>query len=160
EVAEWLLEDLVPEDVEDTAAELLRLLCELLEQALEHFAFPGLDRDQVPHMAHLGLPDSVDASEALLDPIRVPREVVIAEEMGLLEVHPLRGSVGRHQHVHIRVLAELFLGFSPDLAMEATVDLDDCLRATDHRADAVGQVVQRVAMLREDDQLPACASLI
>ena len=40
-------------------------------------AFPGLVCDQLPQVANLGLPDTVDTSEALLQPVRIPGQVIV-----------------------------------------------------------------------------------
>ena len=51
----------------------LALDFELLQQTVIDIAFAGLLGDEVPEMADLGLPDAVNATEALLQPVRVPR---------------------------------------------------------------------------------------
>ena len=155
QVAQRILEDLVAEHVEDAATQLLRLLRQLLQQPLEHLALTGLERDQVPHVADLGLADPVDASEALLDPVRVPGQVVVHEQMSALQVHALPGRVRRDKHEHVGFLQERLLRFASKLAAHPTVDLDHRLRPAEQCSDAAGQVVERVAMLGEDDQLPA-----
>ena len=94
-----VLEDaLVGEHVEDLVAERLALLLELVEQALEHLALAGLVGHQVPEVADLGLPDAVDAPEALLDAVRVPGQVVVHHEVGALQVDALPRRVGGDQH--------------------------------------------------------------
>ena len=82
------------EDVVDAAAERLALLLELLEQPPVHLALAGLFGDQVPHVADLGLADAVHAAEALLDAVGVPRQVVVDQQVGALEVDALAGGVG------------------------------------------------------------------
>lgn len=57
-------------------------------------------------MADLRLADAVDAAEALLQPGGVPGEVVVDEEVGLLQVHPLPGGVRGHQDEGFPVLGE------------------------------------------------------
>ena len=60
-------------------------------------------------MADLGLADAVDAAEPLLEPVRVPRQVVVDHQVGALEVHALAGGVGGDQHAHVGVGAEELL---------------------------------------------------
>ena len=161
EVAErGVLEDLVAEHVEDATAECLRLLGQLAQQALEDLTLARLGRDEVPHVADLGLADAVDSPEPLLDPVRIPRQVVVDHQVRALEVDALPGGVGRDEHADVGILAERLLRFAAHLTPHAAVDLDDRLASSQQRADAVGQVVERVAMLGEDDQLPALAGLV
>src|SRR5205807_3066096 len=71
----------VPEHVEHLATERLPLFLQLVEEARIHLALTGVLGHKVPHVADLGLPDAMNAPEALLDAIGVPREVVVDEEM-------------------------------------------------------------------------------
>ena len=149
-----VLEDaLVGEHVEDLVAERLALLLELVEQALEHLALAGLVRHQVPEVADLGLPDAVDAPEALLDAVRVPGQVVVHHEVGALQVDALPRRVGGDQHEGVLVLREVLLRLAALLTADAAVDGDHGLRPAEHDADLLDQVVERVPVLGEDDQL-------
>ena len=125
----------------------LRLLGELLEQPLEHLAFARLVGDEVPHVADLGLADAVDAAEALLDPVRVPGQVVVDEQVRALQVDAFACGVGRDEDVDVGLLAERLLRLAAQLAVQPAVDLDDRLGSAEQRADAVGEVVERVAVL-------------
>ena len=87
-------------------------------------------------MADLGLTDAMDAAEALLDPVRVPRQVVVDEQMSPLKVDALACSVGRHKESTIGLLREALLGLPSVLAARAAVDRDDGLVTTEHRAQA------------------------
>ena len=58
--------------------------------------------DEVPQAADLFLADAVDAAEALLDPVRVPRQVVVDHQMCGLEVQALAGCVGGEQDLAVR----------------------------------------------------------
>ena len=106
-------------------------------------------------MADLGLADAVDAAEALLDPVRVPGQVVVDHQVGALEVDALAGRVGREQDLDLGVVPERLLRLHPLLAAHAAVDDDDRLRAAEQRRDAALEVVQRVAVLGEEDELLA-----
>ena len=108
-------------------------------------------------MADLGLADAVDAAEALLDAVGVPRQVVVDHQVRALEVEALAGGVGRDQDPDVRVLRERSWIFAAVLAADAAVDGDDRLVAAEQRADPVDEVVQGVAVLGEDDDLARVA---
>ena len=105
----------VAEHVEDLAAVGLALLLDLLQQPGEDLALAGVAGDEVPQAADLRLADAVDAAEALLDPVRVPRQVVVDHQVRGLEVEALAGGVGGQQDLAVGVLGEL-LGDLPALA--------------------------------------------
>ena len=104
-------------------------------------------------MADLGLADAVDAAEALLDPVRVPRQVVVDHQVGALQVQALAGGVGGDQDPDVRVLGEQLRDLAALLAADAAVDGDDGVGAAEQVADPLGEVVQGVAVLGEDDDL-------
>ena len=85
------------EHVEHLAAVGLALLLDLRQQAREHLALARVLGDEVPQPADLVLADAMDAPEALLDPVRVPRQVVVDHQVRDLEVQALAGRVGREQ---------------------------------------------------------------
>ena len=85
------------EHVEHLAAVGLALLLDLRQQAREHLALARVLGDEVPQAADLVLADAVDAPEALLDPVRVPRQVVVDHQVRDLEVQALAGRVGGEQ---------------------------------------------------------------
>ena len=97
QLAQRLLGEGVTEDVEDLALVGRALLLDLLEQALEDLALAGVRGDEVPQVADLGLADAVDATEALLDAVGVPGQVVVDHQVGALQVETLAGGVGRDQ---------------------------------------------------------------
>ena len=107
----------VAEHVVDLVAVHAALLFDLLEQPLEHHALAGAVRDEVPEVAELLLADAVDAAEALLDPVRVPRQVVVDHQVRALQVDALAGGVGRDEHLHGRVVAERVLDPAAVLAL-------------------------------------------
>src|SRR5574342_968278 len=53
------------------------LVLQLLQQGLVDVPFTRLHGHQVPQVADLRLPDAVDAPKALLQPVGVPRQVVV-----------------------------------------------------------------------------------
>ena len=93
------------------------------------------------------------AAEALLDPVGVPRQVVVHHQVGDLKIHAFTRCIGRHQNGHVRVLAELFLCRDAVLSARSTVNLDDGGWFADDPGDLLPQVVERVLVLRKDDQL-------
>ena len=141
------------EHVEDLAAEGLAGLLQLLQQLAIDVAFAGLLGHQVPEVADLGLADAVDAAEALLDAVGVPGQVVVHHQVGALEVDALAGGVGGQQHLHLGVVLERLLRLHALLAAHAAVDHDHGLLTAEQRGDAVLKIVQRVAVLGEEDQL-------
>ena len=92
----------VAEHVEDLAAVGLALLFDLQQQPREDLALAGVVGDEVPQAADLALADAVDSAEALLDPVRVPRQVVVDHQVRGLEVQALPGGVGGEQNLDSR----------------------------------------------------------
>ena len=153
QILETALLEHLPQDVEHPPLEGHTLNLQLLEQSLEDGAFARLHGHQVPEVADLGLTDPVDAAEALLQPVRVPRQVVIDHQVGVLQVHAFTGRVGRQQHPGGRVVAEQLLHLAPVLALDAAVDHHHRFLGPDQPADLHGQVVERVLVLGEEDEL-------
>ena len=106
-------------------------------------------------MAHLRLADAVDATEALLKAVRVPRQVVVHHQVRPLQIDALARRIGGQQHPHHGVVLERFLCLQPRVAAHAAVDEDHRLVVAQERDDAVLQVVQRVPVLGKEDQLLA-----
>jgi len=79
----------VPSHVEHLAAVGLALLLDLQQQTLNNLALAGVRRPRGSTAAHLVLADSMDPAEPLLDPVRVPRQVVVDHQMRDLEVQTL-----------------------------------------------------------------------
>ena len=121
-------------DVEDLAAVGLALLFDLQQQPLEDLALAGVVGDEVPQAADLLLADAVDAPEALLDPVRVPRQVVVDHQVRDLEVQALPGSVGREQNLEGGVARELLGDLATLGATHAAVDRLDGLGPAEERA--------------------------
>ena len=141
------------EHVEYLAAQGLASLLELFQQPAINIALAGLFGHQVPQMAHLGLADAVNAAEALLDAVGIPRQVVVHHQVGALKVDAFTGGVRGEQHLHFGVVLERFLHLQSVFAADAAVNDDHGLLAPEQRGDAAHQVVERVAVLGEDDEL-------
>jgi hypothetical protein len=142
------------EHVEHLPAQRLARLFELFQQLAVDVAFAGVVGNQVPQVADFGLADTVDAAKALFQPVGVPRQVVIDHQVGALEVDALAGRIGGQQHLDFGVVLEGFLhlagvllGRTPPWMMTTASFRPRKL------GDAVFQVVERVAVLGEDDQL-------
>src|SRR5690606_10609480 len=92
--------------VVDAAPQGLPRRFELLEKSRVHLAFTGVRGNEVPEMAYLGLANSVNPPEPLLDLVGVPRQVVVDHQMSALKVHAFaRGIVG-DQDQHVPILHE------------------------------------------------------
>ena len=141
------------ENVEHLAAQVEAGLFQLVEQSAVHVSFAGVRGDEIPQMAHLRLADAVDAPEALLQAVGVPRQVVVHHQVGALQVDAFAGGVGRQQHVYLAVLQKRLLGAAAFVAAKAAVDDHHSVWAAQHRADAALQFVQRVAVFGEYHQL-------
>ena len=139
--------------VEHLAAQRLPRLFQLLEKPAVHVALAGFGGHKVPEVAHLALADSVDAPEALLDPVGVPGQVVVHHQVRALKVDPFPCRVGGQENLRLGVVAERLLGLQPLLAPHAPMDDDQAAGPSQQRPDARLQVVQRVPVLREDHQL-------
>ena len=142
------------QDVEDTALESLALDGQFFEQPVVDRALAGLLGDQVPEVADLGLADAVDAAKPLLHTVGVPWEVVVDHQVGALEVDALARGVGRDEHLHVLVGAEECLSLLPFFALCAAMDRHDRVGVANDVADLVAEIVECVAMLGEDDDLP------
>ena len=144
------------EDIEDLAVVGLGLLLDLQQELGEDHALAGVGGDEVPQVADLGLADPVDATEPLLDPVRVPRQVVVDHQVGALQVQALARSIGRDQHPGVDILREQLHDLPAFLAPHPAVDRDDRVGTAKQAANPVSQVLQGVPVLSEDDDLPHC----
>ena len=133
---------------------------ELGEQTIIDFALAGFLGHEVPEMADLLLADAVDAPEALFEAVRIPRQVVIDHEIGVLEVHAFTGSIGGEKDADFGVGTEQSLAFAAFVAVRAAVNGDDGVRRAEDAADFPLQIVQGVAVLGEDDHLALATTCI
>ena len=67
-------------------------------------------------MAHFGLADAVDAAESLLDPVGVPRQVVVDHQVSALKIDAFACGIGGHQDLNFWIVLERFLRLFPLLA--------------------------------------------
>ena len=94
------------------------------------------------------LADAVDAAEPLLQAGRVPGQVIVDHQPAELEVDPLACRFGRHADLFFG--PELLLGAFPLVRVHAAVDLAGGVTPAFQR---LTQVIQRIAVLGEDEQL-------
>src|SRR5690606_29587455 len=126
---------------------------QLFEKAGVNLALTRVRRNQVPEVANLGLADTVDTAETLLDLVRIPGQVVVDHEMSALQVHALARSVVRDQHKQVFVLHESLDDLAALLARDPAVDDVHGFRIAEACPHLVEEVVEGVLRLGEDDQL-------
>ncbi|HLT37652.1 MAG TPA: hypothetical protein VK034_15270, partial [Enhygromyxa sp.] len=106
-------------------------------------------------MTDLLLTDSVDSAEALLEPVGVPRQVIVDHQVRALKVDAFAGGVVGDEHEHVGVVHERGDAVAPVLALDLAVDLDDRIRRAELVADLGCQVGERVHELGEHHELAA-----
>ena len=102
-------------------------------------------------MANLGLADAVDTSEALLQTIWIPRQVIVHHEMSPLEVDALACSIRSQENLDFRIMEETFLGLAAFLSPHTTMNVHESLGTPENSAYLFFQIVERVAVFREDN---------
>ncbi len=119
---------------------------QLLKQPLQHPPLDGVGRDEVEDQAVLALAVAMDAPHPLLQAVRVPRDVVVEEDVADLKVDAFAGGLGGDQDLD-RAFAELLLGMQARARLVA--------RARFHAAvDAADLKAPRLSVDRRDS--PAC----
>lgn len=137
------------QDIKYLTIQRLTGLIELFQQRPVNVPFAGLVGDKVPEMADLRLPDAVDATEALFDPVGIPRQVVVHHEMCALEVYAFAGSIGREEHLHIGVVAERLLRLRAMFPAHGAVNQNHRLITPKQGCNSAVQIIESIAMLRE-----------
>ena len=134
-----------------------------LEKFVEHAAFASIGRDEVEDEAVLLLAVTVDAAHALLQPDRVPRDVVVNHQPAKLQVDPFAGGFGGDEH--LRGLAEFALGKDARAGRVAVADLQAAVNLRRGQAPLAqlahwttvfaiaAKEIERVLVLGEDEQL-------
>ena len=97
----------------------------------------------------------MNAAKPLLHAVGIPGQVVIDHEVGVLQVHAFASGIGGQQYHHIGVVAKGFLHLAPVIAVDAAVDGDHGLFAAQRVAHAHQQVIERIPVLCEYDDLSA-----
>ena len=135
------------DDVEHLVPELAAHVLDLAQQCRQDVALPGVRGDEVEDVDVARLADPVDATHALLEPVGVPRDVVVDHQVAELEVDALAGGLGGDHD--LRSLAEVLLRCDSLPKLQATVD--DC--DVEVAAELLDEVVEGVLVLGEDQQL-------
>ena len=144
-------------DVEDTAIEGFVDGFQLSEQAVIDRPFAGLLGDEVPEMTDLLLADAVNAPEALFEAVRVPRQVIIDHQVGVLEVDAFASGISCEEDADFGVGTEQGLALAAFITMHAAMDGGDGVGRTKDAGDSALQIVQSVAVLGEEDHLALAA---
>jgi len=87
-------------------------LLEFLQEPFEYPALDGIGGHEVEDQTVLRLAVAVNAPHALLEAVRIPRDVVVEHNVAALEVDALAGCLGRHEHLDLPIL-ELLLRIEP-----------------------------------------------
>ena len=152
-------EDLA-KNVEDTAIEGLALNTKFFKKPKIYIAFPRFLGDKIPQMADFLLTDAVDAAKALFQAVRIPRQVVVHHQVGVLKIHAFTGGIGCDQNSYFGVGTKDRLNAAALITVGPAVDGDDRVSIAQHSGNFLVQVVQCVAVLREDDELALAAASI
>ena len=139
-VTQRTVDERITEHVVDLITERLSHLLDLGEEPIEDCTLPGFIGNHVPQVADLFLAYPVDTPETLLDPVRVPREVVVDHQVGPLQIDTLSGSVGRHQDLNVRVGYEGVLSAAPILSSKTPMDDTQYVWFAEEAANATLQI--------------------
>ena len=91
----------------------------------KHITFAGFLGDKIPEVTNFLLANAVDAPEALFEAIRIPRQVVVHHQVGVLEIDAFTGGIGGDQNAYLRVGTKDRLNAAALVAMGSAVDGDD-----------------------------------
>ena len=141
------------QDVENLAAQRGTFHLELAEQALEYFSLARLRGDKVPQMTYFGLTDAVNTTEALLESIGIPRQVVVDHKVRTLQVNALAGGIRSDKDARVRILLKHFLGTMALVARHTALNGEHSSTVTQEGANLLCEIVQRVLVLGKDDEL-------
>ncbi len=148
------------ENIKYLATKGVTFFIEFAEQALEHLALTGVRCDEIPQMTDLGLTNAMNASEALLKSIGIPRQIVIDHEMRTLQIDALARSIGCDEYPHVLVLRKAMLSRPAVITGHSAANHHNRIWVTQQNADFLLEIKQRVLMLRKDDELLAGAVAI
>ena len=129
-------------------------LLELVQQPLQDPSLDGVGRDEVEDQAVELLSVAVDAAHPLFEAVRIPRDVVVEEDVAALQVDPFAGRFGGGQDLD-GAFAKLLLGVEPGSGFVARAGFHaavDAAHPESPRLEAIHQVVEGVPELREDQQ--------
>ena len=69
-------------------------------------AFACFLGDKIPQVTDFDLTNAVDTTESLLEPIGIPRQVVIDHQVRALQVHAFTRGVGGNEHADVGIRTE------------------------------------------------------
>ena len=104
-------------------------------------------------MANFRLADTMDTAKPLLQPVRIPRQIIVYHQMRSLQVDTLAGGIRCNQHTNTYILLEKLLGLAPFVTEHPTMNRDDSFLVAKQRADFVCQIIQRIFVLSKYDEL-------
>jgi hypothetical protein len=104
-------------------------------------------------MADLCLTDTVNSTKPLLQTIWIPGQVVIHHQMPALQVYAFARRVGGNQNFDIFVLGKGVLRFLSVFSSHLAMNRHNRFGTSDERLNLRDEIIQRVAMLSENDQL-------
>src|SRR5262249_11364256 len=140
----------LPDDIEHSIiVKGVTDLLELFEEALQHTAFNGVGSHKIENQAILPLPVTIDAAHALFETVRVPRDLVVAEDVATLQVNPLAGGLSGDQDLDGTVF-ELLLGMQTRARLIARARLHAAVNTTNAETpllQALHEVVERILEL-------------
>src|SRR3990172_9991601 len=108
-------------------------LLELFQQALQHAAFDRIGRDEIEDQTIEKLAVAMDTPHALLQPIGIPRDIIVKEDMAALEVDTFPGRFGGDEHLN-RPVFELLLGVEPAVRFFARAGFHPAVNDADAKA--------------------------
>ncbi len=74
------------ENIKDLSAQCGAFFFNFFQELEENLTFASVIGDQVPQMANLFLPDSMNSPKSLFKPIRIPEQVIVNHEVGILQI--------------------------------------------------------------------------
>ena len=80
--------------------------------------------------------------------------------MGVLKIDALAGRISCEHHLHVFALPEGSLNLLPLFSAYTAVNHHDGFRLAQQAGDLLLQIIERVAMLGEDDQFPTVAGRV
>ena len=102
-------------------------------------------------MAYLNLPNTVDSPETLLQSVRVPGQIVIDHEVGVLQVHTFTGCIGGHQYLHVGICTETLLNVTAVKTFDVAVNGYHCVWIPQKALDAGLQIIEGVSIFCKYD---------
>src|SRR5262249_11103278 len=109
---------------------------------------------EVPKVTHFGLADAMNAAEALLKSIRIPRQVVVDHQVGAaLQVHAFARRVISDEDAYPRIVIERRDVGLAHIARDPALDHCHRFMLADPLTDVARQVFERIAWFSEDQQL-------